>query len=114
MTAFKSRWLDWEPAQTPTQQTDNTDKSPSVSFVSVAPGRLDSRAHEAAVAAWINTHPPTQRDSETCAACGAALGAHFVVLGDGAAVHYSGPHGLRCWERYQHQRRREAEAELGQ
>ena len=71
------------------------------------------RALKATVAAWINAHPPTQPDPDTCAACGKTLDGHFVVLGDGAAIHYSGPHGLTCWERYQRQRRHEAEAAMG-
>ncbi len=36
MTAFRSRWDDWEP-KVPTSRTDKTDKSPSVSFVSSSP-----------------------------------------------------------------------------
>ncbi len=36
MTAFKSRWDEWEP-KVPTPRTDRTDKSPSVSFVSASP-----------------------------------------------------------------------------
>lgn len=70
-------------------------------------------AYEGRVSAWINTNPPAQPDPDTCAACGAALDKHFVILGDGAAIHYSGSHGLRCWERYQRQRRHEAEAAMG-
>ena len=34
MTAFHSKWMDWNPAETGNQRTDRTDKSPSVSFVS--------------------------------------------------------------------------------
>ena len=49
MTAFQSRWLEWSPLadppentlETPTQRTDKTDKSPSVSFVSASPRRSE-------------------------------------------------------------------------
>ena len=40
MTAFRSRWDDWEPKE-PTLRTAKTDKSPSVSFGSAPPGRFD-------------------------------------------------------------------------
>ena len=37
------------------------------------------------------------------------LGHQFVVLGDGASVHYSGPHGDRCYRRWQRKQLNEAE-----
>ncbi len=37
--AFESQWADWQP-KGPTQRTDKTDKSPSVSFVSESPRRI--------------------------------------------------------------------------
>ncbi len=40
MTAFRSRWDDWEPKEAPLR-TDKADKSPSVSFGSAPPGRFD-------------------------------------------------------------------------
>ncbi len=40
MTAFRSRWDDWEPKEAP-PRTDKADKSPSVSFGSTSPRRLD-------------------------------------------------------------------------
>ena len=63
MTAFQSRWLEWSPPadspkitlETPTQRTDKTDKSPSVSFVSASPrcSEGDFHANDAA-----NRHKP--------------------------------------------------------
>ncbi len=37
--AFESQWADWQP-KGPTQRTDKTDKSPSVSFVSESPRHI--------------------------------------------------------------------------
>ena len=39
MTAFKSKWADWEP-ETPSQRTDKTDKRASVSSVSTSPTHI--------------------------------------------------------------------------
>ena len=40
MTAFRSRWDNWEPKEAPLR-TDKADKSPSVSFGSMSPRRFD-------------------------------------------------------------------------
>ena len=40
MSSFRSRWDDWIP-KTPSQRTDGTDKSPSVSFVSSSSRRFE-------------------------------------------------------------------------
>lgn len=43
MSGFTSRWMEWESSKTPIQQTDKADKSPSVSFVSEPPKRLEEK-----------------------------------------------------------------------
>jgi len=62
--------------------------------------------------AWINTHPPGDLQDGKCAACGNDLRDQFVILGDGASVHYSGTHGERCYRRWQRVRRYEAEQQI--
>ena len=42
MTAFKSKWADWEP-DTLSQRTDKTDKRTSVSFVSTSPTQIQGK-----------------------------------------------------------------------
>ena len=42
MTAFRSKWMDWKPDELSYQQTDKTDKSPSVSFVSAVNVRSEA------------------------------------------------------------------------
>ena len=54
MTAFRSRWDDWEPKE-PTLRTAKTDKSPSVSSVSAPPGRFDET--EGASVSSVSTPP---------------------------------------------------------
>ena len=44
-----------------------------------------------------------------CAACGDNLDHQFVVLGDGASVHYGGPHGDRCYRQWQRRQHNEVE-----
>ncbi len=62
MTAFRSRWDDWEPKE-PTLRTDKADKSPSVSFGSTPPRRL-SEAEGASVSSVSTSPKPfTSEDS---------------------------------------------------
>ena len=82
MTAFQSRWLDWQPEnstdgredddngtvhgtapaspETPSQQTDRTDKSPSVSFVSASPKRFQPEIGGEAVASAVHDYAQEQ------------------------------------------------------
>ena len=50
MTAFRPRWLEWNSPkinqETPTQRTDKTDKSPSVSFVSASPKHSEGEIYD--------------------------------------------------------------------
>jgi hypothetical protein len=64
------------------------------------------------VIAWINANPPDlPKHQNSCAACGKYIPVHdtdWVILGDGALVHYSGKHGQVCWEHWQQIRNNEA------
>jgi hypothetical protein len=63
------------------------------------------------VTAWINANPPDVPEHQNnCAACGGYIPVHetgWVILGDGALIHYSGNHGMECWEQWQRKRREE-------
>tara|TARA_B110000046_G_scaffold161704_1_gene175554 strand:+ start:649 stop:831 length:183 start_codon:yes stop_codon:yes gene_type:complete len=48
-----------------------------------------------------------------CAACGDFIPVYdWVILGDGALIHYSGKHGKTCWDAWMSKRRKEAETTL--
>ena len=69
-------------------------------------------AYEAAIARWINEHPPAHADRDHCAACGGWLLDDVLPLaerdvhGQTVWVHASGG----CWREYVRKRRAEAEA----
>jgi hypothetical protein len=67
---------------------------------------------EKKVIAWINSNPPDLPEHQNnCAACGGYIPVHdtgWVILGDGALIHYSGKHGQVCWKRWHRTRRSEA------
>ena len=67
---------------------------------------------ECKVVAWINANPPDlPKHQNNCAACGKHIPVHdtdWVILGDGALIHYSGQHGRSCWDRWHQMRREEA------
>ena len=71
-----------------------------------------TRAYEAALARWLNGHPPSNIDPDRCAACDGPVDDRLVILGDGAVIHYSGPHRDACYRTYQTMRRSEAEDAL--
>ncbi len=73
-----------------------------------------TRAYEAAIARWLNGHPPRNIDPDRCAACGGPVDDRLVILGDGAVIHYSGRHRDACYRAYQTRRRKEAENALAQ
>ena len=125
--AFTSKWLAWEPHQTPTHQTDKTDKRAFVSSVSVTDGHVDpkngvagddSSSREAAINHWLNSHPPERADQDRCAACGGWLIGDFVPLvlrdktGRPVWVHSGGLHGDECLRAFWKMRRAEAERAL--
>jgi hypothetical protein len=63
------------------------------------------------VIAWINANPPDLPEHQNnCTACGGYIhvyDTHWVILGDGALIHYSGKHGKGCLEWWQRKRREE-------
>jgi hypothetical protein len=65
---------------------------------------------EKAVIASINSNPPNlPNDQNHCAACGEFIQVYdtgWVILADGALIHYSGKHGMECWEQWQRERRK--------
>ena len=69
------------------------------------------------IVAWINANPPNLPDAQNhCAACGEFIPVYdtgWVILGDGALIHYSGKHGKTCWDAWMSKRRKEAETNLG-
>lgn len=71
---------------------------------------------EAGVVAWINANPPELPEVQNhCAACGESIlfnDTGWVCLADGALIHYSGSHGLTCWEAWKKKRRETAHAAL--
>ena len=73
-----------------------------------------ARAYEAAIARWLNGHPPRNLDPDHCAACDRPVDDRLVILGDGAVIHYSGRHRDACYRTYQTMRRSEAEDALAQ
>lgn len=79
----------------------------------VSAGRL-ADAYEAAIARWLNGHPPRNIDPDRCAACDGPVDDRLVILGDGAVIHYSGRHRDACYRAYQTRRRKEAENALAQ
>jgi hypothetical protein len=115
------RWLNLALELTEAQDnSDNSDKSPPKVHVVepivpivpfVTPDLIEDRA-EANIIAWINNHPPDLPLSQNhCAACGEYIevyDTHWVHLGDGALIHYSGKYGKDCWERWQEIRRNNA------
>jgi len=64
------------------------------------------------IIAWFNANPPDlPKHQNSCAACGKHIPVHdtdWVILGDGALVHYSGKHGQVCWKHWQQIRNDEA------
>lgn len=76
----------------------------------------DVQNAEDCVVAWINANPPVLPEVQNhCAACGEFIPVHesgWVFLGDGALIHYSGKHGLGCWEVWKEKRRDAAMAEM--
>ena len=67
---------------------------------------------ETHVIAWINANQPDLPEHQNnCAACGVYIEVHdtgWVILGDGALIHYSGKHGQVCWKRWLQIRNAEA------
>jgi hypothetical protein len=64
------------------------------------------------VITWINANPPDlPKHQNNCAACDAYIPVYdtgWVILGDGALIHYSGQHGKTCWDRWHQMRHDEA------
>lgn len=115
------RWLSL--ARELTEAHDNSDNSakspptansaePIVPIVTIVTPDLVRDSVEANVIAWINSHPPDLPETQNhCAACGEFIEVydiHWVCLGDGALIHYSGKYGKVCWGRWQKMRRDEA------
>ncbi|MDA1029712.1 MAG: hypothetical protein O3B41_11770 [Bacteroidetes bacterium] len=104
--------------------SDNSDKSPPKHnppepFVPFVPFVTDSQVEETEegkIVAWINANPPDLPDAQNhCAACGEFIPVYdtgWVILGDGALIHYSGKHGKTCWDAWRRKRREEAESKL--
>ncbi|MZR29659.1 hypothetical protein [Sneathiella litorea] len=67
---------------------------------------------EAKIIAWINSHPPgLPIVQNNCAECGEFTPVYdtgWVILGDGALIHYSGKHGKKCWKAWRRKRSNEA------
>ncbi len=75
------------------------------------PPDAERLAVEAAIARWLNEHPPHDVVADTCAGCGAALGpTGGLPLADGALVCEADA----CWREYVRKRRSEAEAAMSQ
>lgn len=105
--------------------SDNSDKSPPkvvvaepiVTIVTIVADSQAEETEEGKIVAWINANPPDLPDAQNhCAACGEFIPVYdtgWVVLGDGALIHYSGKHGKTCWDAWSRKRRNEAESNLG-
>ena len=69
------------------------------------------------VIAWINANPPDlPKHQNNCAACGKHIPVHdtdWVILGDGALIHYSGKHGKTCVDQWQEICRGKAKPDKG-
>ena len=72
---------------------------------------------ECKVVAWINSNRPDLPEHQNnCAACGEYIqvyDTHWVILGDGALIHYSGKHGKTCVDQWQEICRGKAKPEKG-
>ena len=77
-----------------------------------------SSSYEDQIVAWINSNPPNLPEPQNnCAACGEFIPVYdtgWVILGDGALIHYSGKHGKTCWEAWKTKRREIAQAAMSE
>ena len=111
-----------------TEAHDNSDNSaksppnpptpkPIVPSVTIVAANQIEETEENKIVAWINANPPNLPDAQNhCAACGEFIPVYdtgWVILGDGALIHYSGKHGKTCWDAWMSKRRKEAETNLG-
>jgi hypothetical protein len=75
-------------------------------------GTVPESEREKSIPGWINANPPELPEHQnSCAACGVYIPVYdtgWVILGDGALIHYGDKHGTDCWERWRQKRRDEA------
>lgn len=113
-------------AQELSQAHDNSDNStakhhppePIVPSVTIVTTDQPEETEEGKIIAWINSNPPSLPEVQNdCAACDEFILAYdtcWVILGDGALIHYSGKHGLGCWEAWKSKKRETAQAAISQ
>ena len=91
-----------------------TEKTPSRAHVTF--GTVQHFDPKMKIVAWINSNPPELPEIQNhCAACGAFIPVYdtgWIYLADGALIHYSGEHGLTCWEEWKKMRSEAARAAL--